>query len=77
MLNEDRDFMESDTSNPTTDYFSSVHASQEYPEFTVRNLNHLLKHQKPIPHNLYGLIRARAILDKVESWKSFLSDVLQ
>lgn len=76
MLTEYRDFMVSDPSNFTTDYFSSVHAFQEHPEFTVRNINHLLKHQNPIPHNLYGLIRARDIFDKIESWKTFLSDLL-
>lgn len=57
------------------DYFSVVHNSQETPEFTMRNLNCLLAHQNPIPHNLYEFIRAREIFDRVESYKSFLDDV--
>lgn len=71
-----RDFMdEADTNDPTGDYFNKVHASQNNPEFTVRNLNCLLMHENPIPHNLYGLIRARDIFDRVESYKTFLEDV--
>ena len=60
---------------PITDYFSTVHISQESPEFTVRNINRLLKHDSPIPHNLYSLIRARDVFEKVESYKTFLEDV--
>lgn len=67
--------MMSDPSKPATDYFNTVHASQENPEFTVRNINQLLKHENPIPHNLYSLIRARDVFDKIESWKAFLEDV--
>ena len=67
--------MDSDSSKPMSDYFGTVHTSQEHPEFTVRNINQLLKHPKPIPHNLYGLIRARDIFDKIESYKTFLEDV--
>ncbi|KAG0648420.1 hypothetical protein D0Z07_5263 [Hyphodiscus hymeniophilus] len=73
-----RDFIVSGPTAPTTDYlncFSTVNVFQDYPEFTVRNINQLLKHSYPIPHNLYGLIRARDIFDKIESWKTFLEDV--
>jgi hypothetical protein len=72
-----RDFMEAETSasNSGGDYFSRVHATQTYPEFAIRNLNCLLAHQNPIPHNLYGLIRGRDIFDRIESYKTFLEDV--
>lgn len=61
----------------TEDYFGNVHLSQEDAEFTVRNINCLLAHPHPIPQNLYGLIRGRDIFDKVESYKTFLEDVLR
>jgi len=57
------------------DYFSRVHSTQEQPEFTVRNINSLLAHERPIPHNLYGIIRGRDLFDRVESYKTFLEDV--
>ena len=57
------------------DYFKGFQLSQEHPEFTVRNLNAVLAHSEPIPHNLYGLIRGRAVFDRVESYKEFLEDV--
>lgn len=41
----------------------------------MRNLNALLAHSEPIPHNLYGLIRGRDVFDRVESYKEFLEDV--
>ena len=41
----------------------------------MRNLNALLAHTDPFPHNLYGLIRGRDIFDRVESYKEFLEDV--
>jgi hypothetical protein len=48
---------------------------QNAPEFTVRNLNHLIAHEKPLPHNLYGMIRGRDIFDRVENYKVFLEDI--
>ena len=57
------------------DYFGVVHTSQEAPEFTMRNINSLLAHHTPIPHNLYEFIRAREIFDRIESYKTFLDDV--
>lgn len=57
------------------DYFSLVHTTQSAPEFTLRNLNCLLAHTKPIPHNLYEFIRAREIFDRIESYKTFLDDI--
>lgn len=57
------------------DYFTLVHTSQNAPEFTMRNLNSLLAHSKPIPHNLYEFIRAREIFDRIESYKTFLDDI--
>lgn len=56
------------------DYFSKVHSKQSTPEFTVRNINTLLAHSDPIPHNLYEFIRAREIFDRIESYKAFLED---
>jgi hypothetical protein len=70
-----RDFMDSEGAADPEDYFGRVHLTQNSPEFTVRNLNYLLAHQNPIPHNLYGLIRGRDIFDRVESYKTFLEDV--
>jgi hypothetical protein len=67
--------MESDPSKSAGDYFGKVHSSQENPEFTIRNINKLLKHEIPISHNLYGIIRARDIFDKIESYKTFLDEV--
>lgn len=57
------------------DYFRGFKLSQDHPEFTIRNLNALLAHSEPIPHNLYGLIRGRDVFDRVESYKEFLEDV--
>lgn len=57
------------------DYFSGVHDTQEHPEFSVRNLNCILAHQTPIPHNLYSIVRGRDIFDRIESYKTFLEDV--
>ncbi|KAL5319974.1 hypothetical protein ACEPPN_013033 [Leptodophora sp. 'Broadleaf-Isolate-01'] len=70
-----RDFMSPNTQTNPDDYFSVVRTSQEAPEFTMRNLNCLLAHQAPIPHNLYEFIRAREIFDRVESYKTFLDDI--
>ncbi|THV55180.1 hypothetical protein BGAL_0012g00180 [Botrytis galanthina] len=60
-----------------SDYFSRVNSSQTQtaPAFNVRNLNCLLVHADPIPHNLYSFIRGRDVFDRVESYKSFLDDV--
>ncbi|APA08227.1 predicted protein [Sclerotinia sclerotiorum 1980 UF-70] len=60
-----------------SDYFSRVNSSQTQtaPDFNVRNLNCLLAHPDPIPHNLYSFIRGRDVFDRVESYKSFLDDV--
>ena len=57
------------------DYFSRMNAKQDTPEFTMRNINALLAHQKPMLHNLYEFIRAREIFDRVESYKTFLEDI--
>jgi len=54
------------------DYFSRMPSTQCHPEFTVRNLNALVNHAKPIPKNKYGLIRGRDIFDRVESYTNFL-----
>jgi len=73
-----RDFMNLETGvgKPAgEDYLSGLSSTQENTEFTVRNLNTLLAHQNPFPHNLYGLIRGRDIFDRVESYKTFLEDV--
>jgi len=70
-----RDFMESDDIQGDTDYFGRVHYSQEHPEFTVRNLNALTAHQKPLPYNLYSFIRGRDIFDRIENYKAFLDDI--
>jgi hypothetical protein len=60
--------------NPT-DYFGRMNSKQESPEFTMRNINSLRAHQKPMLHNLYEFIRAREIFDRVESYKTFLEDI--
>lgn len=70
-----RDFMEPIGETDPEDYFGHVHQTQEHPEFTVRNINQLINHERPIPHNLYGIIRARDIFDRVDSYKTFLEDV--
>ncbi|TAQ88271.1 hypothetical protein B7494_g3368, partial [Chlorociboria aeruginascens] len=72
-----KDFMDSDMDTPKEHdgYFSRVHMTQAYPEFTLRNINCLLNHPKPILHNLYGLVRGRDIFDRVENYKAFLEDV--
>ncbi|ESZ99332.1 hypothetical protein SBOR_0294 [Sclerotinia borealis F-4128] len=60
-----------------TDYFSRVNSSQAQtaPDFNVRNLNCLLAHPDPLPHNLYSFIRGRDVFDRIESYKSFLDDI--
>jgi hypothetical protein len=58
-----------------TDYFGHMNSKQESPEFTMRNINSLRSHQKPMLHNLYEFIRAREIFDRVESYKTFLEDI--
>jgi hypothetical protein len=60
---------------PADDYFSRIHPTQENPEFTVRNLNTLMKHDNPIPHNLYSIVHARDIFLKIENYKVFLDEV--
>lgn len=70
-----RDFMKDRTKADPENYFSVVSSSQQGPEFTMRNLNCLLAHESPIPHNLYEFIRAREIFDRIESYKTFLDDL--
>jgi len=67
--------MDTKPKGDSTDYFSRVHMDQKIPEFSVRNLNALLIHEDPIPHNLYSLIRSRDVFNRIESYKSFLDDV--
>ena len=67
--------MDSDGAVNSEDYFSSINAKQDSPEFTMRNINTLLAHQKPMLHNLYEFVRAREIFDRVESYKTFLEDI--
>jgi len=67
--------MDSDSPFHPEDYFSRRNAKQDSPEFTMRNINSLLAHQKPMLHNLYEFIRAREIFDRVESYKTFLEDI--
>jgi hypothetical protein len=70
------DFMVPNTGRTSPEgYFSAVHNNQQNPEFTVRNLNCLLRHSNPIPRNLYEFIRARDIFDRVENYKTFLDDI--
>jgi hypothetical protein len=69
--------MEPDDTKRSTDYFNSVHMTQETAEFTVRNLSTLTSHPKPIPDHIYSFVRARDIFDKVESYKGFLEEVRQ
>lgn len=69
-----RDFV-TDLRTNTADYFSSVRAKQEYPEFTVRNINQLLSEPQPLLHNVYEFIRGREIFDRVESYRAFLDDI--
>jgi hypothetical protein len=58
------------------DYFSTVSlAQQKYPDFTIRNINQLLNHPKPMLHNVYEFVRGREIFDRVESYKTFLDDI--
>lgn len=71
------------TSNPSggssnleaEDYFGKAPEVLNYPEFTKRNLNHLLNHERPLPRGVYGLIRGRDIFDRVESYRIFLEDL--
>lgn len=57
------------------DYFHKLPSTQHAPEFTVRNINHLIAHEKPLPHNLYDMVRGRDVFDRVENYKAFLEDV--
>ncbi|KAB8299796.1 hypothetical protein EYC80_000048 [Monilinia laxa] len=72
-----KDFIVPTPEMDSSDYFSRVNSSQAQtaPDFNVRNLNCLLAHPDPIPHNLYSFIRGRDVFDRVESYKSFLDDV--
>ncbi|QSZ36041.1 hypothetical protein DSL72_007165 [Monilinia vaccinii-corymbosi] len=72
-----KDFIVPTPDMDLSDYFSRVNSSQAQtaPDFNVRNLNCLLAHPDPIPHNLYSFIRGRDVFDRVESYKSFLDDV--
>ena len=64
--------------NPSSpDYFHNLPSEQDGPQFTVRNLNQLRGHEKPIPQNLYDLIRGRDLFDRIESYKEFLDEVRQ
>lgn len=58
-----------------SDYFAGATPAQSFPEFTMRNINRLLRHENPIPCNFYEFIRGREIFDRVESYKMFLEDV--
>jgi hypothetical protein len=70
------DFMDRDDLQDVGDYFSGVNnIQQKYPDFTVRNINELLHHSKPMLHNVYEFIRGREIFDRVESFKAFLNDI--
>ncbi|RDW89466.1 hypothetical protein BP6252_01498 [Coleophoma cylindrospora] len=57
------------------DYFSSV--GRSHPMFTKRNLNHLLRHEKPLPRNTYGLICGREVFDQIQNYKMFIEDLRQ
>jgi hypothetical protein len=57
------------------DPFRGIHNTQSTPELTVRNLNTLVIHKNPIPHNLYGYIHATDIFAKVDSYRTFLEEV--
>jgi len=74
---ESRDFVDlklaTDKSNP----FSVVHKSQTTCEFNVRDINCIIKHKTPIPTNLYSLVRARDVFERVKNWKVFMNDILQ
>ncbi|KAI9646813.1 hypothetical protein NHQ30_004812 [Ciborinia camelliae] len=72
-----KDFIVPTPEMDSSDYFSRVNSSQTQtaPDFNVRNLNCLLAHTDPIPHNLYSFIRGRDVFDRVESYKSFLDDI--
>jgi len=67
--------MEGDGTVKHNDYFCRTQSIHCNPKFTVRNLNALLDHPKPIPTNLYGLIRGRDIFDRIESYTTFLDAV--
>jgi len=56
-------------------FFKHPSTKQLSPEFTVRNLNHLIAHENPIAHNVYDMVRGRDIFDRVENCKAFLDDV--
>lgn len=57
------------------DYFGNI--GQKYPMFMRRNLNHLLRHEKPLQKNSYGLIRGREAFDRVQNYKMFIEDLRQ
>jgi hypothetical protein len=73
--NQHRDFMEPNSVTDTNDYFGKLHFHQEHPEFTVRDLNCLLAHERPIPQNLYSMVRGSNIFDRIESYKTFLEEI--
>ncbi|KAF8866037.1 hypothetical protein BDZ45DRAFT_796270 [Acephala macrosclerotiorum] len=75
-----RDFMKKFEPNSTcvpSDYFTGAMPTQSFPEFTMRNINRLLMHEKPMPCNFYEFIRGRDIFDRVESYKMFLEDLVE
>ncbi|KAL3427087.1 hypothetical protein PVAG01_00596 [Phlyctema vagabunda] len=77
---ESRDFMEPRTKTQDQeqdDYFGETGQPHQYPEFTVRNLNSLRAHERPIPQNSYGLIRGRDFCDKIRNLKAFVEDLRQ
>jgi len=57
------------------DYFGDVHTAQEEVEFTVRNINEIREHTRPIPSNLYSFVRGRDIFGRVENYREFLEAV--
>ncbi|KAH8683167.1 hypothetical protein BGZ60DRAFT_524506 [Tricladium varicosporioides] len=71
------DFMSLGCLSKTEDYFGCVKLTDSKPEFTERNINHLLDHGNPLPTNHYSLIRGRDVFDRVESWMGFLDSARQ
>lgn len=67
--------MEAGDNPKNEDYFSRKPSTKRHPEFTVRNLNELVDHVKPIPKSHYGLIRGRDLFDRVESYVNFLDAI--
>ncbi|KAI9732260.1 MAG: hypothetical protein M1818_007579 [Claussenomyces sp. TS43310] len=71
-----RDFMIPDENADGKGYYDKVHLTPgDRPEFTTRDINTMLSHPNPIPHNLYSLIRGRDAFNKVESYRTFLEDI--